>query len=125
MNAIETLNTYRRTVAEIDELEHQLDQISPSGRPAGLHGAGRREEGPSTNNGMAAALQLADGLSEMIRRKREMLASLGADVYTVLQQIGNGREYQIVQQYYMTTFFRPCESSCRADADFPVVLHQL
>ena len=101
MTAMEVLNTYRRTVAEVEELQRQLEHVSPSGRPAGVRGAGCREEGPSTNNGMAAAMQLADGLSDLIRRKREVLAGLSARVFEMLGGISDGREYQIVQQYYL------------------------
>lgn len=101
MTAMEVLNLYRRTVTEIDELQRQLEHVSPSGRPSGVRGAGSRNEGPSTNNGMAAAMQLADGLSDLIRRKKEVLAGLSARVFEMLGGISDGREYQIVQQYYL------------------------
>lgn len=101
MTAMEVLNTYRRTVAEIEELQRQLEHVSPSGRPSGVRGAGSRGEGPSTNNGMAAAMQLADGLSDLIRRKKEVLSGLSARVFEMLGGISDGREFQIVQQYYL------------------------
>lgn len=100
MNTAEMLNEYRRTVTEIDELEHQLEQASPSGRPSGVRGAGQREEG-ATNHGMAARLQLADGLAELIRVKREQLAGMNGQVWQALARVANGREMQVVQQYYL------------------------
>lgn len=100
MNTAEMLNTYRRTVTEIDELEHQLELATPTGRPSGVRGAGAREEG-ATNHGLAARMQLADGLAELIRVKREQLAELNGQVWQAMQQIANGRELQVVQQYYL------------------------
>ena len=100
MNTAEMLNTYRRTVTEIDELEHQLELATPTGRPNGIRGAGAREEG-ATNHGLAARMQLADGLAELIRVKREQLAGLNGQVWQAMQQIANGRELQVVQQYYL------------------------
>lgn len=101
MDTIEMLNTFRRATTEIEELERQVEHVMPSGRPAGVRGASGRDGGPSTNNGMAAAMQLADGLSELIRRKRDTLDALRPDIARVMDAISDGREYQIVQRYYL------------------------
>lgn len=97
----ETLKAYRAAVLEIEELEAQLARATPSGRPSGCSTAHFGERGPSTNDPMAAALQLADGLEGIIQRKREELALLTPQVITALNRITSGRMLQIVQGYYL------------------------
>ena len=101
MQTSEILNAYRRAVTEIDELERQVEQVIPSGGPSGVRGGLGRNAGPSTNNAMAAAMQMADGMGELVRQKKECLARLDGDVNRLMAAITDGREYQIVTRYYL------------------------
>ena len=97
----ETLRAYRAAVLEIEELEAQLARATPSGRPSGCGSVHFGDRGPSTNDPLAAAMQLADGLEGIIQRKREELALLTPQVISALNRITSGRMLQIVQGYYM------------------------
>lgn len=97
----ETLRAYRAAVLEIEELEAQLARATPSGRPSGCGGVHFGDRGPSTNDPLAAAMQLADGLEGIIQRKREELALLTPQVISALNRITSGRMLQIVQGYYL------------------------
>lgn len=99
MTTEEVLTAYRRTLLEIDELERQLDQVTPSGGPSGIRGT--RRSGPSTNHGLAAAMQLGDGLKELIRDRLQKLTDLEPQVRSLLSRINTGRELQIVQEFYL------------------------
>lgn len=101
MTTAELLNTYRATVMEIEELEIQLEKAAPSGRPAGYRGIQLDGARSGTNDPMAAALQLSDGLEAMIREKRSDLAQLNPQVYEAITAIRNCRLLMIVQHYYL------------------------
>lgn len=97
----EVLTAYRAMILEIGELETQLKQVTPSGRPAGYRGIHFGEHEPSTNDPVAAALQLADGIEAMIQRKREELAALNPEVFRIVSAITDGRVFQIIHNYYL------------------------
>lgn len=97
----EVLSAYRAAVLEIGELETQLRLVSPSGRPSGCKTVQLGELQPSTNDPVAAAMQLADGIEMMIRRKRDELAALNPQVFQIVSSITDGRIYQIVHNYYL------------------------
>ena len=97
----EVLSAYRATVLEIGELESQLQLVTPSGRPAGCKAVQPGNSMPGTNDPVAAAMQLADGIEMMIRRKRDELAALNPHVYQIVSSITDGRIYQIIHNYYL------------------------
>ena len=103
MTAGEMLKRYREVALEIEELERQLERACPTGKPSGGHGAMSGVRGPSTNDPLSAALQLADGLEALIRQKRAVLDELSQPLYHTLTSITDGRVLQIVQGYYLLT----------------------
>lgn len=97
----EVLSAYRAAVLEIGDLESQLRQVSPTGRPSGCKTMQLGERTSSTNNPIAAAMQLAEGIEMMIQRKRDELAALNPQVFQIISSITDGRVYQIVHNYYL------------------------
>lgn len=101
MTTMEMLKNYRATILEIEDLQQQLEKACPTGAPSGGRSMATGLLGPSTNDPLAAALQLADGLEAIIHQKRTMLAELGPQLYQVLAAITNGRVLQVIQCYYL------------------------
>jgi len=97
----EVLAAYRATVLEINDLEEQLRQVSPTGRPSGYRGVHFGERQPSSNDPVAAALQLADGIEAMIQRKRDELATLNPEVFRIVSTITDARVFRIIHHYYL------------------------
>ena len=100
MTKKELLNAYRAAVIEMEELRRQLKRVSKDGRPAGIHSM-QTDSIRGTNDPMAAAMQLADGLEEMLHRKEDELAELSAQVDVLLRGIRDFRTYMVVQHYYV------------------------
>lgn len=101
MTTMEILREYRDTVLEIEELKRQMERACPKGAPAGCRSVGPGGLLPSTNDPMAAAMQLADGLEAMIGLKQTRLEELNPQVCRALTAITNGRVLQIAQYYYL------------------------
>lgn len=95
------LNTYRERVIELEELHYQLDRVGTDGRPGGCRSVAFGGMGRGTNAPGAAALQLADGLEALIRRKEEELRVLSPLLEALLGEIGDVRTYLVVQHYYI------------------------
>ena len=100
MTKKELLNTYRTAVIELEELRHQLSRVGTDGRPAGVHSM-QTDAIRSTNDPAAAALQLADGLEELLHRKETELSELSAQVDALLAGIRDFRTYLIIYHYYV------------------------
>lgn len=98
---MEMLNHYRALVLEIEELERQLEMAAPSGKPAGCKSISAGGMLPSTNDPMAAAMQLADGIEARIRQRREELAGMNPQMFAVVSGICDVRMMMIVQHYYL------------------------
>ncbi len=96
----EMLQAYRAAVIEMQELAVQLEHAVKSGRPRGIQGI-RLDAVCGTNHPEAAAMQVADGIEEMIVRKRSELAGLAAPVGMLMARIGSPRTYMVIQQYYL------------------------
>lgn len=101
MTKKELLSTYRAMVIELEELRHQLNRIGSDGRPSGSRSAQTDAIPRGTNNPGAAALQLADGLEVMKRRKEAELTRLGEQVDLLLKDIRDFRTYCVIQQFYL------------------------
>lgn len=101
MNTMDMLRTYRTTVLEIETLEQQLVLAGRDGRPSGCRSAAADERMPSTNDPMAAAMQLCDGLESLIGQKRGLLAQLTPRICQLLMGITSGRVLQVIQCYYL------------------------
>lgn len=100
MTNTEMLQAYRAAVINLDELTVQLDRMGSSGAPQGARG--QQLDGlRGTNDPAAAALQAAEGMEAMIRRKRDELAELSAGVWPLIARIGDCRTYMVVQRYYL------------------------
>ena len=100
MTKKELLNTYRTAVIELEELRHQLSRVGTDGRPAGVHST-QTDAIRGTNDPAAAALQLADGLEELLHRKETELSELSAQVDALLAGIRDFRTYLIIYHYYV------------------------
>ena len=100
MTKKELLSTYRTSVIELEELRRQLKRVGTDGRPAGARSL-QIDSIRGTNEPAAAAMQLADGLEEMLHRKEEEIAELTSQVDVLLQGIRDFRTYMVVQHYYV------------------------
>lgn len=100
MTRKEVLTAYRTAVMDLQELMRTLERVGGSGQPRGLGGL-RLEILPGTNNAEAAALQAAEGIEEMIRRKREELAILAGPVGALMAGIGNPKTFMVIRGYYI------------------------
>lgn len=96
----EMLGAYRAAVIDLQELNVQLERIGGNGRPRGVQSI-RLDAVRGTNDPAAAALQAAEGIEEMIDRKRTELADLAVPVGALMSKIGNLRTYMVIQQYYL------------------------
>ncbi|MBQ7850193.1 MAG: hypothetical protein IJ343_10755 [Clostridia bacterium] len=96
----EMLQAYRAAVIDLEELSVQLNRTGLSGAPQGIRSMAV-DLIPGTNNPAAAALQAADGIEELINRKRNELAALAENVGPLIGRIGSYRTYVVIQQYYL------------------------
>lgn len=101
MTKKELLTNYRAKVIELEELRHQLLRIGTDGRPSGVHSPQMDFIARGTNNSVAAALQLADGLEALQRQKEEELAQLSRQIDALLKDIKDFRTYIVIQNYYV------------------------
>ena len=100
MTKKELLNTYRTAVIELEELRHQLSRVGTDGCPAGVRSM-QTDAIRGTNDPAAAALQLADGLEELLHRKETELSELSAQVDALLAGIRDFRTYLVIYHYYV------------------------
>ena len=100
MTKKELLNTYRTAVIELEELRRQLSRVGTDGRPAGVRSM-QTDAIRGTNDPAAAAMQLADGLEELLHRKENELSGLSAQVDALLAGIRDFRTYLIIYHYYV------------------------
>lgn len=101
MTKKELLNNYRASVIELGELRHQLDRIGTDGRPAGVRTMDAARAVQGTNHSAAAALQLAEGLEEMLQRKKNEQQAMAPQIDKLLQEIKDFRTYMVIQHYYI------------------------
>ena len=101
MTKKELLNTYRAKVIELEELRHQLSRVGTDGRPNGCRGMQTNRIAAGTNDPSAAAMQLADGLEDLLHRKEAEKQALGEQVDDLLREIRDFRTYIVIQQYYV------------------------
>lgn len=100
MTKKELLNHYRASVIELEELRRQLARLGTDGRPAGVRPM-TTDSIRGTNDPAAAALQLADGLEDMLRRKEAEHQALTVQVDALLRSIRDFRTYMVIQHYYV------------------------
>ena len=96
----EVLQAYRTAVIDLQELTIQLEHTGHSGCPRQALGL-RLDALRGTNDPVAAALQAANGIEEMIERKRSELAELAGPVGMLMGQISNPRTFMVIQSYYL------------------------
>lgn len=94
------LNNYRASVIELEELRRQLKRIGTDGRPAGIRTMSA-DSIRGTNDPAAAALQLADGLEEMLHRKEAEQQTMQQQVDMLLKGIRDFRTYMVIHRYYV------------------------
>lgn len=100
MTKKEVLTAYRTALLDLQELMRTLERVGGNGQPRGI-GAIRLEVLPGTNNAGAAALQAAEGIEEMIQRKRDELALLAGPVGAVMAGIGDPKTFMVIRGYYV------------------------
>ena len=100
MTKKELLGAYREAVIELEELRRQLKRVGSDGRPAGARSL-QPDMIRGTNDPSAAAMQLADGLEELLHRREAELAGLNAQVDALLRGIRDFRTYLIIYHYYV------------------------
>ena len=100
MTKKEVLTAYRTALLDLQELMRTLERVGGNGQPRGI-GAIRLEALPGTNNASAAALQAAEGIEEMIQRKRDELALLAGPVGAVMAGIGDPKTFMVIRGYYV------------------------
>lgn len=101
MSEREVLADYRERVLALKELEDQIARCGTTGAPAGrltvrLEGMPR-----GTNEPVAAAMQLSDGLEAMAKRQRQELGQLWPAVLAVTSRIDDVKLYMIIHQYFV------------------------
>lgn len=101
MTKKELLTTYRTQVIELEELRRQLNRAGTDGRPSGVRTVQTDRIATGTNDGAAAAMQLEDGLEEMLRRKEAEQQALAEPVGALLRSIRDFRTYMVIQHYYI------------------------
>lgn len=100
MTKKELLTNYRASVIELEELRRQLKRIGTDGRPAGVR-AMSADSIRGTNDPAAAALQLADGLEELLHRKEAEQQTMQQQVDMLLKGIRDFRTYMVIHHYYI------------------------
>lgn len=100
MNTVQALKRFRSLTIELTALEQQLRQVERTGRPSGVM-TQRYDTVRGTNDPTSAAIQLAEGLEALARRKREELALLRPQVEEVLAKVGDFRLMVVLQRYYL------------------------
>lgn len=100
MTKKELLANYRASVIELEELRRQLKRIGTDGRPAGIRTMSA-DSIRGTNDPAAAALQLADGLEEMLHRKEAEQQTMQQQVDMLLKGIRDFRTYMVIHRYYV------------------------
>ena len=96
----EVLCAYRTAVLDLQELELALARTGSVGQPRGIQGI-RLDAMHGTNHPAAAALQAAEGIQEMIDRKRDEMAQLSGPVFTMLTSITDPKTFMVIQAYYL------------------------
>ena len=101
MTKKELLTNYRAAVIEMEELRRQLARIGTDGRPSSVCTQDTARIARGTNDPAAAAMQLADGLEEMLARKEAELEGMRQQVDVLLRGIRDFRTYMVIQHYYI------------------------
>ena len=100
MNTVQALKRFRSLTIELTALEQQLRQIERTGRPSGVM-AQQYDRLRGTNDPTSAAIQLAEGLEALARRKREEQAELKPQVDEALAQVSDFRLMMVLRAYYL------------------------
>ena len=101
MTKKELLTAYREATIELEELRRQLKRIGNDGRPAGVRAMRTDQIARGTNDPTAAAIQLADGLEALLRRKETEQQKLLDEVHKLLNSIKDFRTYMVIHHYYV------------------------
>lgn len=123
MTKKELLTAYREATIELEELRRQLKRIGNDGRPAGVRAMQTDQIARGTNDPTAAAIQLADGLEALLRRKETEQQKLLDEVHKLLNSIKDFRTYMVIHHYYVLA--RTDEKIARAMAMSKSRIHQI
>lgn len=95
------LTDYRERVLALRELEEQIARCGVTGAPVGQRPIRLEGMPRGTNEPVAAAMQLSDGLEAMAKRQRQELHQLWPAVLALTSRIDDARLYMIVHQYFV------------------------
>ena len=123
MTKKELLTAYLEATIELEELRRQLKRIGNDGRPAGVRAMQTDQIARGTNDPTAAAIQLADGLEALLRRKETEQQKLLDEVHKLLNSIKDFRTYMVIHHYYVLA--RTDEEVARAMAMSKSRIHQI
>lgn len=101
MTKKELLTAYRNGVIELEELRRQIKHVGTDGRPSGIRSMQTDRISSGTNDPGAAAMQLADGLEELLRARETEQQALAKEVNRLLSSIRDFRTYMVIQHYYV------------------------
>lgn len=101
MTKKELLTAYRNGVIELEELRRQIKHVGTDGRPSGIRSMQTDRISSGTNDPAAAAMQLADGLEELLRARETEQQALAKEVNRLLSSIRDFRTYMVIQHYYV------------------------
>lgn len=99
MTALDDLKAYSYALQEKRAIERQIERMSFTGAPPGLHGLG--DGSPETNDRTASALQQLEGLEALLARKLQELGDKVVKGERALDMIGYSRARVIMRQYYV------------------------
>lgn len=94
------LKTFRDLRKELLVMEQQLERCGVTGRPSGLRTHGYDNMPRGTNDATAAAIQLQEGLEQMVNQQREQISSMEPHFLQLVKRARNFRDRCILNQYY-------------------------
>ena len=99
MTALDDLKAYSYALQEKRAIERQIERMSFTGAPPGLHGLGDGSSG--TNDRTASALQQLEGLEALLARTLQELGDKVIRGERALDMIGYAKARVIMRQYYV------------------------
>lgn len=99
MTALEDLKNYGYALQEKRAIERQIERMTPTGAPPGLHGISGGM--PATNDRIASALQQLEGLEDVLVQKVQELSKKAIKGEKALEMIAYPKARTIMRRYYM------------------------
>lgn len=101
MTTIELLKSCRAAILELQEINKQMSRVLPTGQPSGVMAQQYKTTLPGTNEPVAAAIQLHDGLHARAEKARDEWQRLSALARPVIMNAASARDMVILDHYYV------------------------